>query len=398
MGNKVDFLILGGGLTGLLLGQELQKRQRSFLIIEKSSQLGGRMGSEKIAGFTLDLGFQVSLSSYEWIQKWGDPLNLAWHEFDSGAYIHFNQSSYPIYNPLWHPRRSLASLNAIPQKTLLLKSLLPILWTSPQSVAHLSTLDFLKKLDIPALWIETFFRPFFGGVFLDRDLQTPASLFIYLFKKFALGKALYPQGGFQNLINKLATRISKEHILVDQQVIQINQSHVVTAQHQHYEFANLIQTYPEETKASDYQATHTFWYSAPKRSHHIAQPLLHLNGNPTESLTHACILSDIAPELAPKDFHLITASVTSPDHYFNYQENAIRQRVQSWFAIDQLQLLKIHSLPKALPRLNNMIRFNPAHYVKKSDHHFLIGDHWSIPSQQGVGQAVSAFIKNEVDW
>lgn len=400
MGNKVDFLILGGGLSGLLLAQELEKRQKSFLIIEKNKRLGGRMGSERINGFTLDLGFQVSLSSYDWIQTWGDTINIGWHEFDSGAYIHTTNALYPIFNPIWHLRSCLLNLDKAPQKMDLIKTLLPILWIAPESVAQLSSLELLKKLTIPTQWIDSFFKPFFGGVLLDRDLQTSASLFVYLFKKFVTGRALYPYGGFQNLINKMASQISRHHILLDQQVTQINPEFVLTQQQQRYDFTTLIQTYPDEMSQVSYQMTHNLWYAAPKKASHRPQSLLHLNGQSQEPIAHACILSDIAPELAPIGYHLISATVTSPSHNFNYQEANIRQTLIKWFTplgIEQLELLKIQIIPKALPSFQDLKVFNPTRYIKKSNHHFLIGDHWSIPSQDGVGQAVKAFIKNEID-
>jgi len=48
-----------------------------------------------------------------------------------------------------------------------------------------------------------FFFPFFGGVFLSKDLETNASFFLKVFKKFALGRAGLPSKGMSKLSEKI---------------------------------------------------------------------------------------------------------------------------------------------------------------------------------------------------
>ena len=58
----------------------------------------------------------------------------------------------------------------------------------------------------PAI-IERFFRPFFGGVFLDEKLATSAGLFRYYLKKFATGRALLPAAGIGEIPRQLAATL-----------------------------------------------------------------------------------------------------------------------------------------------------------------------------------------------
>ncbi len=52
---RVDVLILGGGLAGLSTAYHLQKAGRSdFLVVEKKGRVGGLAGSERRGGFTFD--------------------------------------------------------------------------------------------------------------------------------------------------------------------------------------------------------------------------------------------------------------------------------------------------------------------------------------------------------
>ena len=56
--------------------------------------------------------------------------------------------------------------------------------------------------------IDSFFRPFFGGVFLDRDLGTASKLFLSsCFSSFITGEAAVPALGMQALPDQLAARL-----------------------------------------------------------------------------------------------------------------------------------------------------------------------------------------------
>ncbi len=93
-------IIVGAGIAGLQAARILEKNKIDFLLIEKSTSLGGRVQSETFNGFTLDHGFQVLQTAYPEVQKSIDILNLDLSYFDSGAYVHFKGSFTPFYNPL----------------------------------------------------------------------------------------------------------------------------------------------------------------------------------------------------------------------------------------------------------------------------------------------------------
>lgn len=53
---EVDILIIGAGLSGLTLGSELLKLQKDFLIIDKSSGVGGRVATRRLSDIPFDHG------------------------------------------------------------------------------------------------------------------------------------------------------------------------------------------------------------------------------------------------------------------------------------------------------------------------------------------------------
>ena len=61
--------IVGGGVSGLVAAQVLEKHGLIPIIIEATDRVGGRLKTDIIEGFQLDRGFQVLLSSYSAAKK-----------------------------------------------------------------------------------------------------------------------------------------------------------------------------------------------------------------------------------------------------------------------------------------------------------------------------------------
>ncbi|MGD8995403.1 MAG: FAD-dependent oxidoreductase, partial [Syntrophobacterales bacterium] len=59
-----EVIIVGGGLAGLSCAWRLLGTGLSFLILEASDGLGGRVRTDKVDGFLLDRGFQVLQTAY----------------------------------------------------------------------------------------------------------------------------------------------------------------------------------------------------------------------------------------------------------------------------------------------------------------------------------------------
>ena len=53
---------------------------------------------------------------------------------------------------------------------------------------------YLRSCGLSERTVERFLRPFFGGVFLERALETPLAKFAFVFSMFARGPAALPGG------------------------------------------------------------------------------------------------------------------------------------------------------------------------------------------------------------
>ena len=69
MSHRYDTIIVGAGLAGLACARQLHDIGQSILLVDKRSEVGGRLATDEIDGFRMDRGFQVLNTAYETAQK-----------------------------------------------------------------------------------------------------------------------------------------------------------------------------------------------------------------------------------------------------------------------------------------------------------------------------------------
>ena len=96
---EADYLILGGGLSGIGAAHGLKKN--NFILIEKSKRLLGHEKSFKFKDYYFDSGTHICLSIDK---KWLDKLNLEdalyFDNSDVKNYDESNWIGYPVQNNL----------------------------------------------------------------------------------------------------------------------------------------------------------------------------------------------------------------------------------------------------------------------------------------------------------
>ncbi|HEY5587881.1 MAG TPA: NAD(P)-binding protein [Candidatus Paceibacterota bacterium] len=110
----LDYLIIGGGITGVTLGRLLQKKGiNNFLIIEKESEAGGLCKTKKINNHYLDTGGGHFLCSkhqevYDFIFSHIPESEFNYFERISKIRLENNIIDYPIESNLWQlPEKQL---------------------------------------------------------------------------------------------------------------------------------------------------------------------------------------------------------------------------------------------------------------------------------------------------
>lgn len=100
--NKQKIAIIGGGLTGLVIGYRLGQKGHKIVIFEKNKDLGGLAGGFKINGIYLDKTYHhIFKTDKEFIALVGElglQNKLDWHQ--GSMAIYFSKKFYPFMGPM----------------------------------------------------------------------------------------------------------------------------------------------------------------------------------------------------------------------------------------------------------------------------------------------------------
>lgn len=326
----MSIIIIGAGLAGLACARLLAQQGREVMLLEASDGVGGRVRSDAVNGYILDRGFQVLFDSYPAVQRNLDLQALQLQRFDPGALIADNGRHYVLTDPLRDRDpgallRATLTLAATPLDKLRVLQL--ALSLRGQSIDELlagsdtTTLDYLRAKGFSERIIDNFFRPFYGGIFLDRSLQTSAKCFKFDFKMLSEGSACVPNGGMGRISAQLAAP------LVDSGCIRL-QSRVVALQREGGRVVGvrldsgeelrgdavvIATTAPEATKLSGLptpsgaqQTVALYFYGAVPL--YTSKKII-LNASPEAFINNAQLITNIAPSYAPEGRHLLSAVV-----------------------------------------------------------------------------------------
>ena len=221
MNLKPDVLIVGAGVSGITCAIKCQDLGVNYLLIEKKSRSGGRLGSIYDNGYIFDIGFQVFNTSYEITKKYLDLNQLDLHFFKPGSAIYSDKKFTIISDPLRDFGQIFNTLfSKIPtlaDKMRILKlkfSLLNYVIEEDKSEDQ-ETIVFLKEYGFSENMISQFFSPFFAGIFLENKLSTSSKFFKYVFSKFGKGLASLPSNGMQEIAENMLRRVDREAVVLN---------------------------------------------------------------------------------------------------------------------------------------------------------------------------------------
>ncbi|ADV66544.1 NAD(P)/FAD-dependent oxidoreductase [Deinococcus maricopensis] len=339
-----DTLVIGAGLAGLTAARALQRAGRHVRVLDAAEHPGGRLHTHTDDGFTYDAGFQVLFTAYPAVRR---HLNL--HALDlialpPGAELRRGAHAEVLGDPI----RDRAALT----RTVLARSV-PL--ADKLRVAHLAadlrrgpahallrgpderTDAFLRARGFSDRALDAFFRPFFGGIFLNRELTTSARLFRYYFRMLMDGQAAIPRRGMREIPRQLARGL---HVMCRVQVHSLHphaggvtvltnagdlEARNVIVAADPPEIARLTR---ERVHLGSVPATYLY-YAAPDAP--TAQPRLILNTAPG-LINNAHWTSHALPGRAPGGQHLLTVTVLGhPDLHDDALDAGVREELRGWY-------------------------------------------------------------------
>ncbi len=182
-------VVIGAGLAGLCCARTLQRAGYQAEIYEASDGVGGRVRTDIVDGFRLDRGFQVLFTAYPAIRQEIDQKALDLCAFDPGALILHNGQQDRIGDPFRMKAQFLTAafsrlfslqdkLRILHLRRLVMRMKLTEIFLLPDMKMQ----DYLQEYGFSPQCINSFFRPFYGGIFLQRNLDTSARMFAFVFK------------------------------------------------------------------------------------------------------------------------------------------------------------------------------------------------------------------------
>jgi phytoene dehydrogenase-like protein len=392
-------VIIGAGMAGLCCALELQGKGIPCLVLDAADAPGGRVRTDKVDGFLLDRGFQVLLTAYPEAQRVLDYNALGLRSFLPGALVRTGGRFHLVTDPFRRPWSALAALRApvgsFQDKLLIarlrshvLKGSLEEIWTRPET----STAEALRGFGFSDRMIDSFFRPFFGGIFLETELTSSSCLFEFVFRMFSVGRAALPSGGMEAIPAQIASRLSPGTLRLKARVESINEGEVLLAGGERIRAGGVViatgateaaRLLPE-LHPPGWHGTACLYYTAEKDP--VGRPVLVLNGEGGGPVDNLCVPSTVAPSYAPAvGKALISVSVTGAGEANEGElEAEVRKHLASWFGpqVSDWKHLRTYRIPRALPARRSL---EPAALpVRRRPGLYICGDHRETPSLQGA--------------
>ncbi|MEE4273765.1 MAG: NAD(P)/FAD-dependent oxidoreductase [Thermoanaerobaculales bacterium] len=355
--------IIGGGLAGLTCARELEAHGVRCTVLEAADRVGGRVRTDIADGFRIDRGFQVLLTAYPEAQRLLDYDQLRLRPFFPGAIIVHHGRMDTLADPWQRPLTGVVSVlrgTVSPLDGLRMARLRARVGrhspTDHPKRPELTTRQRLEREGFSSTLINGFFRPFFGGVFLDTDLETSERQLEFVFRMFSRGAIAVPALGMGEIPTQLAAGLHRTEIRTNTPVAAASAHRVELTDGDHIDAdAVVIATDADTARSLDAEIDRTRWRSVTCLSFAadrppIRGPYLVLNGDGDGPVNNLSVTSEVAPEAAPDGRTLISATVigVADDDAI---EIAVRRQLGRWFGDEERswRLLKIDVIHRALP-------------------------------------------------
>ena len=403
--DPVDVAVIGAGLAGLTCARALEETGFQVQVVEKADRVGGRIGTDVIDGFRCDRGFM-------WLDVGHPDVRAA---LDVAA---LNPRSVERGMVLAHPegyrilQGSQVSMIAVirgglgePQDVARLMR-----WSDPMrrpaervtNGADMTLQESLDRHGISGRIREEVLRPFFRLVFGDEDLQTSYQFAMLTLQQLALGSPALPALGMQAVPNQLAMGLDHP-VRLGVDVLGVTRAagagvRLLTDAGEIRARAAVVATDPVTASSllgigtPMMRSQSSWWFATPVSPTSLKTAFVNPMGPAGGPISHAMVVSNVAPRYAPPAQHLVAAcSVPVPGAEVGGEtETEVRAQLGQIFRTDtsSWSLVARQVSPEAWPAVRPpLLRGRD---VDLGDGLFLAGDH---RDSSGIGGALRSGVR-----
>jgi len=357
-------VVVGAGLAGLACARVLAAAGVGVQVLEASDRPGGRVRTDLVDGFRIDRGFQVLLTAYPEARRVLDLDALRLRRFAPGVQV-FRQGvvhtlADPFRRPLHAGRTVSAALGSFWDKLRVVRlrahagsGTLEELFSRP----HESTHDRLRRLEFSQEFVDAFFRPFLGAVFLEHELATSSRKLEFVVRMIAQGEIAVPAMGMGEIPAQLARALPPGAVRTGAPVARVHSQEVELESGGRVQGSAVVVATDAVTAARlvpAFTAPHllgatAFSFAAPEPP--TRGPWLLLDGDGRGPVNNAAVMTEVAPEYAPPGKALVSATVLGTQVHPGELEPRVRAHLRTWFgpAVDGWRLLRADQVPEAIP-------------------------------------------------
>ena len=391
-------IIIGAGIAGLTCAKYLKDRGIQSLILEASDGVGGRVRTDVYEGFLLDRGFQILLTAYPEAQRLLNYKSLDLKAFKSGAVIRdIQKNDFSVMaNPFKEPSKIWSSLTSnvgtLADKLRVLRLIFETYNVQEEVFENqeISTIEYLRNYGFSDNMIQQFFKPFFGGVFLENELSTSANFFKYIFGKFYEGDTVIPANGIEQIPEQLMKMLYIGTVKLNTKVVKIEGNRVYLENGDRLYGEKIVlatdglqaEKLIGKISAKKFNSTTCTYFSADRSP--LKEKMLVLNPNRASMVHNLCVPSDIAPAYAPVGKSLISVSTQGFNLHDEHElAKNIKRELTTWYGkeVEEWQYLKTYHIPQALPNFDTSKTNNS---LKLSDILYQCGDTVAYPSSNAA--------------
>ena len=382
--------IVGAGISGLVAAKRFEEENCRVTLFEQRKEVGGRVATDIYNGYPLDRGFQVLLTAYPEARRHLNYEKLQLRLFRSGARVFKGGKSFLIGDPLRDfdfflptlsfPLAGLRDKWKIFQLNRSLRSKsLDEIFSSPE----ISTIEYLKSQGFSKAIIEHFFRPFFGGIFLEPDLSTSSRMFEFVYKMFGQGYAALPAHGISEIPKQLNESLTQTEVRLNTRITSREGSTLLweDGQGQSGEdtFDSILyagsQLQTEAKEIVQWNSCQNFYFEYLQGN--LEERMIGLIADPNALINNI----HLVPNMDGKASEMLSVTVlkaTTEDS--KVQAEAIRAELRKFCGIEAGKLTAHYSIEQALPVVQGQQYDLQSGGYKRGDVQFVAGDYLLYPS------------------